>query len=227
VGPPRGQPSPTPAASADPGVTPAPGSTPAPAGPRPRGAAPRSAAEFDLDRQVIDIAFPLQPTTRYRYRDNWGQLRPGKPETYNHLHSRRNGEARRAHDGIDIYARAGSPIVAPFAGTVVDPATRWQPWRRERYGRTVVIVSSEPRSEGYAAVLAHLERVFVAPGTVVRRGEVVGLAGNTGNAESSRTHLHFELRAPFLLAWPELGAERQVDAFNPYPSLLRADPKRD
>jgi murein DD-endopeptidase MepM/ murein hydrolase activator NlpD len=57
---------------------------------------------------------------------------------------------------------------------------------------------------------------------------VVGTVGRTGNAESQsvRTHLHFELRAPFLLDWSALGEDRAVDAFNPYPSLVGADPKR-
>lgn len=201
--------------------TPSPSTTP-----RPRDWAPQSAAEFDQQAQVIDIAFPLKPGSRYRYRDNWFDVRPGEPEEYNHIHSRRRGELRRAHDGIDLYARRGSPVVAPFAGTVIDPADRWSPWN-ERYGRTVVIVSSEPQSEGYAAVLAHLDAAFVEPGTQVRRGEVVGLAGNTGNADGFRVHLHFELRAPFELPWLELGAVRLVDAFNPFPSLVAADPRRD
>jgi murein DD-endopeptidase MepM/ murein hydrolase activator NlpD len=89
----------------------------------------------------------------------------------------------------------------------------------------VVIVSQEPASEGYVAVLSHLDRAFVEPGTMVRRGEVVGLNGDSGNAEDSPPHLHFELRAPFLLSWQQAGMERLVDAFNPYPSLIAADPR--
>ena len=60
------------------------------------------------------------------------------------------------------------------------------------------------------------------------RGQVVGTVGRTGNAEdeSVDAHLHFELRAPFLLDWSPLGEDRTIDAFNPYPSLVAADPKR-
>jgi murein DD-endopeptidase MepM/ murein hydrolase activator NlpD len=220
-----------------PSLAPRPSATPTPAPPlptptasatpRPRDWAPQRAADFDIAGQVVDITFPLKPGARYRYRDNWHDLRPGEPEPYNHLHSRKRGELRRAHDGIDIYVRRGSPVLAPFAGTVIDPATRWQPWRRDRFGTTVVIVSNEPQSAGYAALLAHLDVAFVEPGTVVRRGEVIGLAGDSGNADGARVHVHFELRAPFLLAWSELGEERLLDAFNPYPSLVRSDPRRD
>lgn len=222
VGTPRATPTPQPTARPTEPARPSPSTTP-----RPAEWAPQSAADFDqVGGEVIDIAFPFQPGTRYRYRDNWFDVRAGAPEEYNHVHSRRRGEVRRAHDGIDIYAPRGSAIVAPFAGTVIDPSTRWSPWH-ERYGTAVVIVSSEPQSEGYAAVLSHLDVAFVEPGTQVRRGEVVGLAGDTGNADGYRVHLHFELRAPFALPWLELGGERLVDAFNPYPSLVAADPKRD
>jgi murein DD-endopeptidase MepM/ murein hydrolase activator NlpD len=222
---PRTAPTPTPALTPAPTPTlPVPTASPTP---RPRDWAPQSAAGFDRSGEVVDIAFPLKPTTRYHYRDNWRRRRAGEPEPYNHVLARRRGELRRAHDGIDIYTRLGSPVVAPFAGTVIDPATRWQPWRKERYGRTVVVVSNEPQSAGYAALMAHLDAAFVVPGTVVRRGEVIGLAGGSGNADGNRVHLHFELRAPFLLSWPELGDERLLDAFNPYLSLTRADPKRD
>ena len=213
----RPTPAPTPALP-----TPSPSTTP-----RPADWAPQSAADFDQLAQVIDIAFPLKEGTRYSYRDNWFDVREGEPEEYNHAHSRRRGEVRRAHDGIDIYARRGSPVLAPFAGTVIEPADRWSPWHGERHGKVVVIVSSEPQSEGYAAVLSHLDATFVEPGTQVRRGEVVGLAGDTGNADGFRVHLHFELRAPFGLPWLELGGERLVDAFNPFPSLVAADPRRD
>ena len=227
---PRPAPTATTASSPTPALTPTPAPTPPPPPasptPRPRDWAAQSAAAFDRDGEVIDIEFPLRPGSRYQYRDNWGRLRDGAPEPYNHLHQRRRAEPRRAHDGIDIYARPDSPVVAPFAGTVIDPATRWQPWRPERYGQVVVIVSNEPQSGGYAALLAHLDIAFVEPGTVVRRGEVVGLAGISGNAEDSRVHLHFELRAPFLIGWPEPGGERLVDAFNPFRSLVDADPRR-
>lgn len=207
-----------------PSPDPATGTTPPPPT-RPPNAAPASAAEFDLEQQVIDIGFPFADNVRYRYRDNWLDRRPGAPEHYNHAYGRRRGELRRAHDGIDLYVARGAPVRAPFAGLVIDPAGRWQPWDPERYGETVVIVSQEPASAGYAALLSHLEVGFVLPGDVVRRGEVIGLAGDSGNAEGIAVHLHFELRAPFRLEWDEAGETRHIDAFNPYHSLLAADPR--
>ena len=192
------------------------------------GGAPARPADFDIEGQTIDIMFPMRADTRYRYRDNFLDPRAGPPEDYNHARMPDDGTAHRLHDGIDIYAAQGEPLMATFSGLVVDPSTRWQPWERDRYGNTVVIESDEPSSEGYLAMFVHMDRVWVEPGTSVTRGQVIGTVGRTGNAddESVRTHLHFELRAPFLLDWSPLGEARTIDAFNPYPSLMAADPKR-
>lgn len=200
---------------------------PSPTAARHPQAAPVRASEFNLEAQVIEILFPLKETARYRYRDNFGDPRDGLAEGYNHAHSRSAGEILRAHDGIDIYAATGTAVVAPFDGVVIDPSARWKPWIPDRYGRTAAILSAEPTSEGYTALLTHLDVLYVEPGQQVHRGEVVGTAGDSGNAEGGRPHLHFELRAPFPLRWTQLGERRLVDAFNPYPSLLAADPRRN
>jgi murein DD-endopeptidase MepM/ murein hydrolase activator NlpD len=186
--------------------------------------APTSAADFDRRSQVIAIGFPLAANVRYHYRDNYEDYRPGPVEPYNHLFDERHGQLRRAHDGIDIYAALGTPILAPFDGVVIAPASRWQPWQPDRYGITVVIVSTEPATRGYAVLLCHLDGRSVKVGAHVRRGKVVGTLGKSGNAEDADPQLHLELRAPFLIAWTEIGGQRLIDAFNPYFSLRAADP---
>jgi len=200
--------------------------SPAAAATRPPDAAPAGPDKIDPATIVVDIAFPLRADTRYAYRDNFADLRPGRPETYNHAFDRRRNRLRRAHDGVDIYAPVGAPVLAPFDGVVIDPARRWRPWRADRHGIVVVIVSEDPRSAGYVALLSHLDAGYVEPGTRVRRGEVVGTLGRSGNAESAESQLHFELRAPFAIPWTEAGQQRQVDAFNPFASLRAADPSR-
>lgn len=193
--------------------------------PRAGDVAPQSAGQFDLTGQVIDIGFPLRSDTTYHYRDNFLDKRDGPPDDYNHAKTGAHGQLVRLHDGIDIYAPENEPVLAPFDGTVIDPASKWQPWEPDRYGLTVVVQSDEPTSDGYTAVLVHLDRVWVDAGDHVSRGQVIGVLGRTGNAENVRPQLHFELRAPFLLDWSSIGEDRQVDAFNPYPSLIEADPK--
>jgi murein DD-endopeptidase MepM/ murein hydrolase activator NlpD len=217
---PSGRPTPTRRPPSVPTATPSATATPAP------GGAPRSHADFDLRRQVIDIGFPLRRQTRYHYRDNYLDRREGPPNEYNHVRMGRDGETIRLHDGIDIYAREGAPVVSPFDGVVIDPRAEWAPWVPERYGRTVAIVSEEPQRAGYTAILVHLDERWVDVGQQVSRGQVIGVLGSTGNAEGGQPHLHFELRAPFLIDWSPLGEERLVDAFNPFRSLRRADPHR-
>jgi murein DD-endopeptidase MepM/ murein hydrolase activator NlpD len=174
-------------------------------------------------RQVIEIGFPVAAGIHYRYRNNYGDLRPGSVELYNHVFDERDGKLRRAHDGIDIYAPRGTAVIAPFDGVVIDPRTRWEPWQRDRYGLTVAIVSTEPATSGYVVLLCHLDARTVRVGAHVKRGREVGTLGITGNAEESPAQLHFELRAPSLMLWHEAGGNRLLDAFNPYPSLRAAE----
>ena len=212
-----------PPTSSPPIITP-PTTPPSPSPTVPASAAPTSAADFDLNGQVIDIGFPLRADSKYHYRDNWLEPRAGPPNAYNHAKVNAKGELVRLHDGIDIYAPEGVPVLAPFDGTIIDPATRWSPWEPDRYGLTVVVESDEPGTAGYLAVLVHLDADWVEIGQHVTRGQVVGVLGKTGNAEEVRPQLHFELRAPFLIDWSAIGEDRQVDAFNPYQSLVAVDP---
>jgi murein DD-endopeptidase MepM/ murein hydrolase activator NlpD len=231
---PTSRPTPSPAPSstqtpptATPDPTPTPGSassggstTPPP------NAAPTAAADFDVHGQVIQIGFPLRSDTDYHYRDNWYERRAGAPDPYNHEKVAPDGHVVRLHDGVDIYAPEGEPVLSPFDGVVIDPRTKWTPWHPDRYGLTVVIQSDEPTSRGYSAVLVHLSKVWVSLGQHVTRGQVIGALGRTGDAQEVAPQLHFELRAPFLINWSALGEDRNVDAFNPFPSLVAADRKR-
>jgi murein DD-endopeptidase MepM/ murein hydrolase activator NlpD len=135
-----------------------------------------------------------------------------------------SGGLLRAHDGVDLEVAIGTLVVAPFAGSVVDPGKVWKPWDPQRYGKVVVIRSTEAGSRGYYAILVHLSRQSVALGQVVKRGQIVGRTGITGNAEGTAPHLHFELRAPFKIEFHYAGVKRLLDVFDPLPSLQRADP---
>ena len=208
--------------------TPLPRRTPRPTPTADPNRAPTSPDGFDLEGQEIDIVFPLRSQTKYHYRNNFLDAREGTPDPYNHERLRKDGSAVRAHDGTDIYADQGEPLIAVFSGTIVDPRSRWRPWEPDRYGKTVALVSDDPRTDGYTALYVHSRDVWVAPGDHVERGQVLGTVGRTGNADGTNvpSHLHFELRAPFLIDWTPLGEGRRIDAFNPFPSLVVADPKR-
>ncbi|CAN5556608.1 hypothetical protein BH20CHL6_BH20CHL6_06830 [soil metagenome] len=180
-----------------------------------------------LHGTVLPIAFPLPDDADYEYVTDFLSRRRGEVLPYNH--SRARGDARsrrRAQDGVDIAVPRGTRVLAPFAGTVVDPSERWVPWLPRRYGGTVVIVSSEPESAGYTMILGYLDRSPLSPGDRVQRGDTVGISGATGTDAAGKAALHVELRAPFTVLVFDGGDVRALDAIDPYPSLASADPGR-
>ena len=187
---------------------------------------PTSQHGFRFRETVVPMRFPLPAGARYSYVNDFLAPRVGVVYPYEHVRGRAaDGTLLRAHDGVDVYVATGTPVLAPFSGTIVDPATRWKPWDRSRYGLVAVVVSDEAMSRGYAVLLVHLSRLAVRPGQHVLRGQRLGLTGRTGNAAETPAHLHVELRAPFLLVVRERGVLRRIDAFDPYPSLAAADPR--
>lgn len=87
------------------------------------------------------------------------------------------------HHGIDIDMPMRTPIYAGLDGTVV-PTSGDGP----AYGAQPVKI----RSDGVDILLAHLSRSLVHVGERVRRGQLVGLAGQSGAPDGP--HLHFEVR---------------------------------
>lgn len=91
----------------------------------------------------------------------------------------------RPHNGIDILVPRGSKIVAPGDGVVKEAG------RGGGLGKYVRLVH---RSTGYVTTFAHLSKIpdHIRPGAEVKRGELIGLSGNTGLSKAP--HLHYEVR---------------------------------
>jgi murein DD-endopeptidase MepM/ murein hydrolase activator NlpD len=87
------------------------------------------------------------------------------------------------HDGIDIPAPKGTPIIAVDSGVVVysDNGIRG-------YGNLIVLAHSDE----LFTVYAHNRKNKVSKGDKVTRGQVIAEVGNTGR--STGPHLHFEIR---------------------------------
>lgn len=129
-----------------------------------------------------------------------------RPEQLHDTFSDARSESRR-HDAIDIMAAAGTPVLAVADGHVE------KLFDSERGGLT--IYQFEP-SGRLAYYYAHLQRYAdgLAEGQPVRRGQVIGYVGATGNASLDAPHLHFAIFV--------LGPERrwwEGTAVNPYPVL--------
>ena len=87
----------------------------------------------------------------------------------------------RPHEGIDVSAPMGSPIVAPANGVVRRVA------RETGYGNVLEI----DHGNGIVTKYAHTSRIFVRQGQRVTRGEKVAAVGNSGL--STGPHLHYEI----------------------------------
>jgi murein DD-endopeptidase MepM/ murein hydrolase activator NlpD len=94
--------------------------------------------------------------------------------------------ATRVHNAMDIMAARGTPVVAVDAGRVS---------RLGKGGAGGITVYQVDQAGRYGFYYAHLDRLApgLAVGQAIRRGDVLGYVGTTGNAPASAPHLHFAI----------------------------------
>ena len=166
--------------------------------PRARRAARRRAAERRrMQRETEALlarrgyAFPVGG--KHTFSDDWGAPRATIPSG--------------SHEGNDIFAAMGTPVVAVADGTIYRVGTRKVSgnrfWLRD--------------GAGYRFFYAHLADFSAAAfnGADVRAGDVIGYVGNTGDAEPTPPHLHFEVHLP------------DGTAINPFPVITAWDERGD
>lgn len=129
-----------------------------------------------------------------------------RPEQLLDTYTQSRGSGR-LHDAIDIMAPAGTPVVAAVDGRVV------KLFASEAGG--ITLYQFDP-AEQYVYYYAHLQGYApaITEGRVLRRGEVLGYVGATGNANPEAPHLHF--------AVARLGPDKRWHGgtpINPYPLL--------
>ena len=99
------------------------------------------------------------------------------------------------HQGMDLRAHMGTPVLAANDGVVVYVGSKIR-----GYGRMVVI----KHEDNFYSVYAHHSKNLVKVGKQVSRGEKIALSGKSGHA--SGPHLHFEIR-------------QGTESYNPYLAL--------
>ena len=92
-----------------------------------------------------------------------------------------NGQPRNPHNGMDIAAAAGTPVVAAGAGEVIDIGDYFFS------GRTVIL----DHGQGFLTLYAHLSAVDIAASVSVAEGARIGAVGATGRVTGP--HLHFSV----------------------------------
>jgi peptidoglycan LD-endopeptidase LytH len=120
-----------------------------------------------------------------------------------------DARGQRGHEAIDIVAPRGEPVIAVEDGTIA------KLFLSKPGG--ITIYQFDP-TEKYAYYYAHLDRYAdgLAEGDTVKRGQVLGYVGSTGNASAAGPHLHFAI---FLLG-PEKKWWRG-EALDPYSALTQ------
>ncbi|NJC48787.1 UNVERIFIED_ORG: murein DD-endopeptidase MepM/ murein hydrolase activator NlpD [Xanthomonas campestris] len=154
-------------------------------------AAPASAASPEAANSGSGLLIPVQGISSGQLQDTFTDAR----------------SEGRVHDAIDILAPTGTPVIAVADGTVE------KLFNSERGGLTVY--QFDPNGT-YCYYYAHLERYAdgLAEKQSIKRGQVIGYVGSTGNADPAAPHLHFEIH--------RLGPEKQWwkgEVLNPYPVL--------
>jgi len=99
------------------------------------------------------------------------------------LTSRFGNRSGRHHDGIDIGARKGTPIVAAAGGKIM-----FSGWGPTGYGLMLII----KHKSNLTTVYAHNAYVHVHKNQIVKQGQKIASVGSTGR--STGPHLHFEVR---------------------------------
>lgn len=179
-------------------VAPTPPPTPPTLTPAPAARASRTdttsitANALELAELKSALAIPVQGVTRSQLRDTYAESR-----------------GSRVHDAIDILAPRGTPVLSATDGRLLKLFS-------SKAGG-LMVYASDP-SDRFIFMYGHLDRYAdgLKEGMPLKRGQVIGYVGTTGNAPPNTPHLHFAIaRGRPSVAW------WRGTPVNPYPLLAR------
>jgi murein DD-endopeptidase MepM/ murein hydrolase activator NlpD len=146
---------------------------PAPVAPPPPAVVAPPAAAYGAEVEALRIrslTLPVQGIKREDLRDTFNEMRG----------------ATRRHEALDVLAPRNTPVLAVEDGKIA------KLFLSEAGG--ITIYHFDP-TETYCYYYAHLERYAdgLKEGDTVKRGQVIGYVGTTGNAPRNTPHLHFAI----------------------------------
>ncbi len=130
---------------------------------------PELAARGNFTHEVQiepSFGFPVAGKDNKAIQSYWGATRDG---------------GVRSHEGVDIFADRGTPVVAVTEGRISSTGNRGL-GGKQVWLRTGVF--------GKSIYYAHLDSILTSVGKRVEVGDTLGLVGNTGNARTTKPHLH-------------------------------------
>lgn len=103
-----------------------------------------------------------------------------------------NNIPKKPHNGLDIAAKTGMPIIAPASAKVIDVGNYYF------NGKSIFL----SHGQGLLSVYLHLDTIVVKLGDMVKQGQLLGTVGETGRASAS--HLHWTVYLNQIAVNPEL-----------------------
>ncbi|RKS55230.1 SH3 domain-containing protein [Gillisia mitskevichiae] len=121
---------------------------------------------IEINRSPVYL-FPVSGGKNRDAQSFWGAQRDG---------------GKRSHEGIDIFAKRGTPVIASVDGRITSSGEKGlggkQVWLRDT-------------KRGQSLYYAHLDSIAPIINYQVKAGDTLGYVGNTGNARTTAPHLHF------------------------------------
>lgn len=117
------------------------------------------------------------------------------------------------HKGIDIFSSAGTPVISSTYGIVVFKG------KIKLGGNVIAVLGPKWRVHYYA----HLKNFNVTAGSIVKKSELIGSVGNSGNAKGKPPHLHYSIITliPYLWRWDtSTQGWKKIFILNPSERLL-------
>lgn len=160
-----------------------------------RDTTPIESTPAELSALAASLVVPVEGVPASALRDSYDEAR--------------GAGGSRVHRALDIHAPRGTPVIAATDGRVL---------RMHESKAGGLMVYQADATDRFILMYGHLERYAagLADGAPVRRGQVIGYVGTSGNAAPDAPHLHFVVSRgrPSASWW-------RGTPVNPYPLLVR------
>ncbi len=148
---------------------------------------PRIRREYGLSQAAKNTFTPIKLK-------NWSMNKPAKGLISSEFGVRRfiNSQPRNRHGGMDIAAPEGTEVLAPLSGEIIIASNFF-------YKGNVIYIN---HGAGLVSSYSHLSKIEIKNGDKVKKGDLIGLIGQTGRVTGP--HLHWEIYLMGIAINPEI-----------------------